>query len=399
MQYSTTSKIAVNTLAENVCQEYRSKFGGRPSVVTAAPGRVNVIGEHIDYNDGFVLPMAIDRYVVMAASRRSGEGNCELRLHSVNLKEDALLSLNVKSSPQSEGWARYIEGVVAGFMDRGFDVPPMDIVLKSNIPIGGGLSSSAALEVATATLFESLIDHKLDLTDKALLCQQAEHRFAGVPCGIMDQFASVFGRKGELMLIDCQSQRIEPVPLACEDITLLICNSNVQHQLSGGEYATRRTQCDVALCKLGHPSWRDVTLQTLLRDQSKLTEIEMRRSRHVVSEICRTQRAAHAMHQNDWNTVGHLMYESHTSLRDDFEVSCVELDLLVDLTRELGESAGVFGSRMTGGGFGGCTVTLLHTENVAEVSAHIVNQYEKKTGIKPSSFTSRPARGAYTITE
>jgi galactokinase len=213
----------------------------------------------------------------------------------------------------------------------------------------------------------------------------------------MDQFSSVFGKSGELMLLDCRSQELRPVPFDADDITVLITNSNVKHELSGGEYAKRRAQCDSALSKLDQSSWRDVAQHDLDSGRDQLTDEEFRRGRHVVSEIARTVEAAEAFQAQDWSRVGELMYASHESLRDDYEVSCEELDFLVDAARGIGPSGGVIGSRMTGGGFGGCTVTLVSTEAVDEITATLGAEYEAKTGLKPHCFASRPARGAHVI--
>jgi galactokinase len=387
----------LHRLSARTEQAFESKFGGSPDYLVAAPGRVNLIGEHIDYNDGFVMPMAIERYVVMAASRNGHNSENEANFYSVNLDQTARLDLGQRSGPQADGWARYIEGVIAGFSRRGVKVPPLDVVLESNVPLGGGLSSSAALEVAAATLLESACGETLEPVEKALLCQQAEHDYAGVPCGIMDQFSSVFGKADELMLLDCQSQEIRAVPFAADDITVLITNSNVKHELSGGEYAQRRAQCDSARAKLNRSSWRDVSQQDLESQRVKLDDEEYRRGRHVVSEISRTLRTAEALQDQDWRQVGQLMYASHDSLRDDYQVSCDELDVLVDSAREVGFDGGVIGSRMTGGGFGGCTVTLVKTANVDAVADALLTRYEAKRGLKASCFASRPARGAHII--
>jgi galactokinase len=270
-------------------------------------------------------------------------------------------------------------------------------VIESSVPIGGGLSSSAALEVGTATLMEVITGTTLDPVDKALLCQKAEHEFAGVPCGIMDQFASVMGQADHAMLLDCRSREIEQIPFADPNITVLIVNTNVKHELSGGEYAERRAQCEAAARKLGVPSLRDATLSQLESQHDKLDPVEFRRARHAISEIERTTEAAAAVKTGDWPRVGRLMYASHDSLRYDYEVSCRELDLLVDLARNVGPSAGVIGSRMTGGGFGGCTVSLVETAKVDAIAPHLVHSYRTATGIEPTILSSRPVRGAHVV--
>lgn len=385
-------------LCARIEQGFESQFGRAASIVVAAPGRVNLIGEHIDYNDGFVLPLALERYILIAAAPREIQGSDRtIQLYSSKFSESETITLDGPIRPGRKGWACYIEGVLAGFEALDESVPTFDAVFGSTVPLGGGLSSSAALEVATATLMEQLTGRTLDQRQKALLCQKAEHEFAGVPCGIMDQFSSVFGRPDELMLLDCRSQQIEAVPFSAGDISVLITNSNVKHELSGGEYAQRRSQCDAALQKLGAASWREVSMEDVERARVDLGDTEFRRARHVVTEIRRTVQAADAFRTGDWDTAGKLMYESHESLRDDYEVSCSELDTLVEIASELGKSGGVIGSRMTGGGFGGCTVSLVANDKMDSVVETISSKYEQATGIKPHCFSSRPALGAHVI--
>ncbi len=242
---------------------------------------------------------------------------------------------------------------------RGLEVPPFEAVIQSTVPLGGGLSSSAALEVATATLIEAMLGKPLVPVQKARLCQEAEHKFAGVPCGIMDQFSSALCIADHLMLLDCRSQEVKLVPFTAPDISVLITNSNVKHELTGGEYAQRRVQCEAAAKTLGVTTLREANMPQLEAARERLGDVNFRRARHVVSEIERTVKAADAFSAGRWGEVGQLMYASHDSLRDDYEVSCPELDLLVVLAKELGPDGGVIGSRMTGGGFGGCTVSLV----------------------------------------
>ena len=377
--------------------EFRSRFGRVPSVVAAAPGRVNLIGEHIDYNNGFVLPMAIERYVIVAAAPCSDSSQEHATFYSSDLHESKDIPISASSGPTCSGWGRYIEGVIAGFVSGSRDVPPLEAVIGSSVPSGGGLSSSAALEVATATMLEGIASHQIEPLEKALLCQHAEHAFAGMPCGIMDQFSSVFGMPGELMLLDCMSQEIQTVPFRDEEVSVLITNSNVKHELTGGEYAERRRQCESALEKLGLSSWRDVTLAELGLARGRLTDNELACGRHVVSEISRTVDAAKAFAKGQWTSVGELMYSSHESLQKDFRVSCDELDALVRIACEIGLEGGVYGARMTGGGFGGCIVTLVHSDCADAVRERILTQYENKTGVQGSSFASRPALGAHLI--
>ena len=389
-----------NDLLAQVKQEFRSQFGQAPSILAAAPGRVNLIGEHIDYNDGFVLPMSIERYVVIAAAPLTDSSAANpptAKAYSIDLQDLTEFSIGSRSKPTVDTWGRYVEGVVAGFLDLGVDVPSFNSVVASNVPTGSGLSSSAALEIATATMLESITGHCLPPAEKALLCQQAEHQFAGVPCGIMDQFSSVFGKLNQLMLLDCVSQSIEPVAFKADEVSILIINSNVKHELSEGEYAQRRGQCEQALREINKTSWREVMLDDLKSAKGSLTSTQYGCAQHVITEIERTQQAAEAFKECNWSRVGELMHKSHTSLQKDYKVSCDELDILVELAGELGTSGGVYGSRMTGGGFGGCTVTLVKTAQIDAIKKFIHHHYQARTGIQATSFASRPAQGAHLI--
>ncbi len=366
--------------------------------MVAAPGRVNLIGEHTDYNGGFVLPMAIERYVVIAADRHiDANSNSSASVYSANKDESATIQISGELKPGPAKWSSYVQGVVAGFAGRSGAIPPFEAAIRSSVPLGGGLSSSAALEVAAATLLEALTGQRLQPTEKALLCQEAEHKYAGVPCGIMDQFSSAMCTADHLMLLDCRSQQFELVPFTDPGITVLITNSNVKHELTGGEYAQRRAQCEAAAKSLGVETLRDATEEQLERHRSQLSDVEYRRARHVIAEIERTVHAADAIRAGRWSEVGRLMYASHDSLRDDYEVSCEELDLLVDIARGIGERGGVVGSRMTGGGFGGCTVSLVKTESAVAVSDKIRDEYHKQSSIEPTLFTSRPGPGAHVL--
>ncbi len=381
----------LQSLVEETVQVYRDRFGSEPEWVAAAPGRVNLIGEHIDYNDGFVMPMAINRYVVIAG------GHCEgaaANLYSVNLDDAAAVPLDATARPRAMHWTNYLRGVIALFAGKGYVVPGFNAVVQSNVPTGGGLSSSAALEVATATLLESATGITMDPVEKALLCQQAEHEFAGVPCGIMDQFSSVLCEQNHVLLLDCRSRTFEQVPFMNEDVSVLITNSGVKHELSDGEYALRRKQCEDAALALQTESLRDVNLADLLKQKDAMDQTIFQRAHHVITEIARTIAASEAMKTGQWNRLGQLMYESHESLSTDFEVSCKELDLLVKIARK---TEGVIGSRMTGGGFGGCTVTLVNSEHLDDAMAAIAAGYSAETNIQPAMFATHPSQGAHQV--
>jgi galactokinase len=378
----------ISTQAEKFFAE---NFDRPAQWLAAAPGRVNLIGEHTDYNNGFVLPMAIGRHTVIAAAPN---GTSHISLRST-AGAAAVIDLAQPLRPGARGdWTNYFAGVAAGFRARGASLPGLDVAVCSDMPLGGGLSSSAALEVAAATLLEAVTGGKIDPVEKALLCQRAEQEFAGVPCGIMDQFVSTLAREDHLLLLDCQSRQLEFVPFTDPAVTVLVINTQVRHELAGGEYAVRRRQCEAAAKILGVPSLREATTAQLEDARGRMDATVHRRARHVIGEIDRTLRAAAAVRAGDWPGVGQLMFASHDSLREDYEVSCAELDAVVEVATGIGLDGGVFGCRMTGGGFGGCAVALVKTAAAEEVSETIAAGCERRAIIRPVIFASRPAGGA-----
>jgi galactokinase len=386
--------MTLQELGQQTAEQFKKTYGRAPQWVAAAPGRVNVIGEHTDYNDGFVFPMAIDRYTVIAAAPATN-GSSKVQLRSELGDKPTLIDLSQPLKPAPKGtWFNYPLGVIAGFTARGNKLGGFDAFIHSTVPLGGGLSSSAALEVATATLLETITGKTLDPVEKALLCQKAEHDYAGMPCGIMDQFISVLGKKDHLLLLDCRSCKPELVPMTDNSVAILITNTNVKHELTGGGYAKRRQQCEEAAKILGLKSLRDADSDMLERARNRMDPVVYRRARHVIGEIERTVHAAEGVRASNWPTVGQLMYASHASLRDDYEVSCPELDAVVEIALDLGLKGGVYGCRMTGGGFGGCAVALVEAAKVAAISDRIASEYERRTKIKPTLFVSRPAAGA-----
>jgi galactokinase len=383
--------MPVELLAGRTAQRFAKCFGHPPRWLVAAPGRVNLIGEHTDYNDGFVLPMAIDRHTVIAAEPHAAR---QVTLHNNTTGETATIPLKTPLGKGEPTWANYVRGVIAGFQQRKLKVPGFNAMIDSSVPLGGGLSSSAALEVAAATLLEVLTRQKLDPIEKALLCQRAEHDFADVPCGIMDQFTSVLAREDHLLLLDCRSRTAELVPVNDPSVAVVIINTNVRHKLADGEYARRRSQCETAARFLGVAALRDADMDLLNKARKGLDPIVFRRARHVIRENERTLKAARAFVASDWSRVGKLMYASHASLRDDYEVSCAELDAVVEIAQAIGFKGGMIGCRMTGAGFGGCAVSLIRSEAARELTRRIGEAYEKRTGIQPTLFASRPASGA-----
>lgn len=376
---------------------FRAQFGRDPVWVSRAPGRVNLIGEHTDYNGGYVLPMAIDKQAVVAGAPAPAERGARLRVRSLAVSELVEIDLGTPLAPGEPGWANYVRGVVAGFQQRGASIPGLDLVVASDVPLGGGLSSSAALEVATATLLEAALQMPLEPVEKARLCRWAEHHFAGVPCGLMDQLTSVLGDPSGALLIDCQAEVARVVPFAGDDTAILVCNTNVRHALGDGAYARRRAECDEAAAILNVAALRDATVDMVTAARDRLGPVRFRRARHVVTENARTLEAAAALSTGDFGRAGVLMFESHASLRDDFEVSCAELDAVVEVAQEIGVDGGLFGARMTGGGFGGCAVVLARAERLAALTEMLCRGYERRTGRSLTPFRARPSRGAHLL--
>ncbi len=380
--------------AERARAGLREVFGRESAVVAAAPGRVNLIGEHSDYNEGFVLPMAIDRRAAVAVAP-SGEGCC--RVVAMDRAGEVASFEGVGRGAATPGWARYAEGVVSLLRARGVDVPMFDAALASDVPVGGGLSSSAAVEVAFAVALGALAGGALDPLSLAALCQRAEHEFAGVPCGLMDQLAAVFGRAGHAMLIDCRTVEVRPVPMDAARASVLVVDSGVRHELASGEYAERRRECDQAAAALaerdpGVRSLRDAAEDAI--ERAGLEATLHRRARHVVRENERTLEAARLLEAGDMAGVGRLMLESHASLRDDYEVSCPELDALVEIASA---TPGVIGARMTGGGFGGCVVALVEPERTSGAGGAIAAAYERRVGVRARWMVVGAADGARVV--
>ena len=360
-----------------------------------APGRVNLIGEHTDYNDGFVFPAAIDFYTQVAASARSDR---KLVIYSENYKEEVELDLQSSSPKPKKHWSDYVFGVALMLLAAGHPISGASLLIESNVPLGAGLSSSAALEVAVASALLGISGLSIDRLELAQLCQRAENEFVGARCGIMDQFICSHAKPDTALLLDCRSLEYQIFPLA-SDITLVACNTMVKHDLATGAYNQRRAECEEGVRRLGKflpgvRALRDVTREQLDRYTGELPDTVLKRCRHVVTENERVQQAAICLRHNDPLGFGRLMAESHRSLRDDYEVSCAELDLMVEIA---GRVEGVLGSRMTGGGFGGCTINLVRSENVPQFCQMISSEYRQKTGRHPEIYISRPAGGVEEI--
>jgi galactokinase len=380
-------------------------FGDQPAAVCRAPGRVNLIGEHTDYNAGFVMPVAIDCYTYAAARART---DGRLRVHSSHFDETAERRLATEPRDVEPGaerhWSDYLWGVAQCLVAHGVALPGADLLIHGEVPIGAGLSSSAALEMAAALALTQSAGCSLDPLTLARLCQRAENEFVGSRCGIMDQFTAAFGREGYALWLDCRSLACRLLPLEADRVPdpaaasprLVICNTMVRHQLAAGEYNTRREECERGVAALSRlmphvQSLRDVTPDELQGARPRLDEVVFRRCRHVVTENARVAAAAIALEDRDFPRLGELMRESHSSLRQDYEVSCQELDLMVRLALEFD---GVYGARMTGGGFGGCTVNLVPMEAVERFRLFMGERYSHSTGHRPEIYVCNSAEGA-----
>ena len=375
----------------SLASSFRERFGQTPRLFRA-PGRVNLIGEHTDYNDGFVMPAAIGLSCVVAIA---GGQDQHLVVHSENLQETVEFELDSRRAQRRSQWSDYVQGVAVVLQQNGTRLKGGNLLVQSDVPIGSGLSSSAAIEVATGLALLSNSDAKLERLELARLCQRAENEFVGAHVGIMDQFTACFGQAGHALLLDCRSLEYRLLPLPA-GAALVICDSGVRHALSGGEYNARRAECETGVRVLARHrpqvrALRDATLADLEQHRRELGDVVYRRCRHVVTENSRVLQAAEALERSDLREFGRLMGESHRSLRYDYEVSCYELDLLVELSA--GRN-GVYGARMTGGGFGGCTINLVEAGEVEKFRRGISAGYEQATGKAPKIYVSEAASGA-----
>jgi galactokinase len=370
----------------SISQEFQILFGHLPEVTSEAPGRVNLIGEHIDYSEGFVLPFAISNRTYAAISR-SSDGLVRISSYQ---RKNQIFSISISDvQPGSKGdWEKYVLGVIWSLgVTEG-----LNILVDGNVPAGAGLSSSAALECAVAVGLNALLKLGLGDKDLARATQRAENDYVGVPCGIMDQSVSIMGRAGSALLLDCRDLSTELIPFSVADagLELLIIDTQAHHALVDGGYAERRASCESAAAKLGVKSMRDLTMEALLEGRDKLSEIEFKRARHAVSEIARVLSTVDALKSGNFTEVGKYINESHLSLRDDYAVSCPELDVAVDASL----SAGALGSRMVGGGFGGSAIALVRVEDVETVRNAVSDAFSKNGFKKPRFFTSLPSAGA-----
>jgi len=376
-------------LQQQVVQAFERRFGALPAIVVRAPGRVNLIGEHTDYNDGFVLPMAIDRAIWMALRRRSDR---RVVVHSLNFEETVEFSL-AELKHEGPGWAEYIKGVAWALQEAAYTVQGWEGVVAGDVPVGAGLSSSAALEMAAARVFVAVSGVAWDVAAMAKIGQRAENQWVGVNCGIMDQMISAAGKAGYALLIDCRSLATESVPLP-PDTAVVVLDTGTRRDLVDSAYNERRAQCEMAAGVLGVAALRDVGLAQFRALADQLDDLPRRRTRHVVTENARTLQAAEAMRRGDAAEMGRLMDASHTSLRCDFRVSSDELDAMVACARQ---QEVCYGARMTGAGMGGCAVALVRGDGAHRFAAAVAMCYAAATGITPSIYVCAAADGAEII--
>ncbi len=376
--------------------QFEERFGRQPTSIVAAPGRVNLIGEHTDYNEGYVLPVAVDRHIYLAASPRADRSIC---LYAKNLEEEDSFSLD-QIGRGERSWSNYPRGVAWQMEERGHRLRGMEGIIWGELPMKAGLGSSAALEVAVAYTFQRLSGLQIAPLDLALLCQRAKNEFVGVRCGLMDQLTIVWGKGGHALLIDCRSLTHEPVPIP-QGVSVVVADTKRERGLLDSQYNARRRECEEGARLLGLPSLRDISLPEFQEREGELSPLIRRRLRHVVRENQRVLEGAEALRRGDLETFGHLMYDSHRSLRHDYEVSCLELDTLVEAAQEI---IGVYGSRLTGAGFGGCTVSLVAQNGGSEFEREVARRYQEVTpyripweGMKPDIYIFRPSEGVHEV--
>ncbi|GAB3535360.1 galactokinase [Arthrobacter tecti] len=372
-------------------QQFEGRFGHPPAGVWAAPGRVNVIGEHTDYNEGFVLPFAIDRSTQVAASVRN---DATVRVSSTfsRKSEQVISELDGLTAGGVEGWAAYPVGVLWALREAGQEIQGMDLLIDSQVPVGAGLSSSAAIECAVAVAANELFGLGLSGSELALIGQRAENEMVGAPTGVMDQSASLLGKHGHAVFLDCRSQHAElvPFPLQEEGLALLVIDTRVSHSHATGGYAARRRSCEVGADVMGVAALRDLGEGDLAEASGLLDEETFRRVRHIVTENARVQETVELLRSEGPRAIGPLLDASHVSMRDDFEISCAELDLAVESSRE----AGALGARMTGGGFGGSAIALTPVEDIDRVRAAVMEAFAAAGNTPPVVFAVSPADGA-----
>jgi galactokinase len=374
-------------------KEFDARYGGPPAVIASAPGRVNIIGEHVDYNDGLVLPFAIaQRIVVAGAVDDSGR----VSAYSAPLDSTACFAVDVAGPAEPPAWENYVRGMVHGLRGEGVRLPGAKLWIGGDLAPGSGMSSSAALCVAIGMALAKLCGVDVPRARMARIAQAAEHHFAGTPCGLMDQMAACFGREGHALLLDCRDLSHHDVPCAPNGVAFLVIPSGVKHALADGAYERRVKSCQAALQEIQHANpqvtaLRDASPEMLAAAQTRLDDATYRRARHVITELARLQNAVKSLRAGEWSQVGALLWQTQDSLRDDYEVSCPEIDELIALLRE---QAGVLGARMVGGGFGGIVLALVKVDRLEAVRRTVRTDYYTARGIGEDTFTVSPSAGA-----
>lgn len=375
-------------------KDFLNIFGenGNPVRLVRAPGRINLIGEHTDYNNGFVFPIAIDRFIFMAGRKRNDK---KIIIYAVDKNETVEINLDEIYPRKNNQWANYLLGVYSFLKEEKYQLNGVEIFFVGDIPRGKGLSSSAALEVATCYLLSLLFNIEIEPIKMAEICRKAENEFVGMPCGIMDQFISILGKEGKALFLDCQSLHYDYVPIGSKDLNIMIADSGVKRKLTASPYKQRRNECQTAvgLLKKVIPkldSLRDLSIENFEEHKNTLPEVLRKRVKHVVYENKRVTQSVDFLNKGHLKEFGKLMYESHISLKDDYEVSCKELDILVEIVKKY---KGVIGSRMTGAGFGGSTVTLIEKQKSEEIKNAIKQQYLQQTGINPDIYICNTVNG------
>lgn len=376
-------------LKQTIREQFRKSFG-REGTLYASAGRINLIGEHTDYNGGFVFPGAIDKVIMAEIAPNDTD---KVRVYSIDINDYVEFGLNEEDAP-SQSWARYIFGVCREILKRGGEVKGFDAVFAGNVPLGAGLSSSAALESCFAFAFNDLFnDNSIDKFELAKIGQSTEHNYCGVNCGIMDQFASVMGQKGKLMRLDCRSMEFEYYPFTPEGYELVLLDSVVKHELADSPYNKRRASCERVAKRLGLETLRDATMPMLKSIRTDITAEDYFRAKFVIEEKDRVLAVCDALVAGDYETVGKKMYETHRGLSDDYEVSCEELDFLNDIARE----CGVTGSRIMGGGFGGCTINLVKEDLLDNFISTAKTRFKEKYGHEPKVYPVVISDGAHKV--
>jgi galactokinase len=380
---------------KSVLAKFKEVFGSEKNkvFVVRAPGRVNLIGEHTDYNKGFVLPIAINQEIIAAFLPRQDR---LISLYSSNFSSFCQFSLEEIAYDEKKLWVNYIKGVIHFLQEEGVKLSGMNMVLEGNIPIGAGLSSSAAIEMVTALSLQIASGFTMKPLEVIKLCQKAENEFVGVNCGIMDQFASLLSEESKALFLDCRSLEYKLIPFPIEDLGIVICNTQVERNLAHSEYNNRRKECieGVSLLREFLPeadALRDITTDRFEKYEHYLPKNVRKRCRHVIRENERVTQSVIALEEGNLKKFGALMNESHQSLRDDYEVSCSELDAMVEIARKID---GVLGARMTGAGFGGCTVNLVEKKSIDQFQRTVMEEYKKETGIQPEIYICQAENGA-----